>query len=534
MLIAEPNFQVGAETYAPKCTTILAQETECSARRLAELASDTKFRLRHSVENTYCVGLNLIEAKKLLGHGKFVSWLKTELNIDRKTAERFINVANMFQGKCDIMSHLEIAELDIAPTTLYEIAAPSTPTEAREEVLSRALQGEKITVSDAKKIIYQHKILGSEIPNLDDRTCRDKGGRRTTVSIAPTSVQSELEIGGEFHHLEERFCGGVTVRISSQSPIRQGEFGVVHDGPNPDLRFVTLSDGSKELIRTEYLEFNFPHESVHTPKTFTLAECRAEIARAVEEALIGRKTELEEAVSQEWEERLSASRQLVNSLKEEKIRLQQQVDELQALRKMESENQKLSDRIHDLEQALLNSTAQEWGQTFNKAAEKALNRDVKAALDKLEPDLHLRLLAESPPPDEKLPEVLNLVERAISQIMPKAIREYKEAIETASYWQQFEPIAQKWISLKTVIWAELSQPEKSKIRQLKESCPTSAFKIGDRVIYRGSCYDAQSGCVGFVTGTVFNDFKIRWERDDSTEFESRHSADELELIKQAA
>ena len=51
---------------------------------------------------------------------------------------------------------------DFAPSALYLLSAPSTPDEARQEAISRPEAGERISYSEAKKIVTAH-----EHPELD-------------------------------------------------------------------------------------------------------------------------------------------------------------------------------------------------------------------------------------------------------------------------------------------------------------------------------------------------------------------------------
>jgi hypothetical protein len=82
------------------------------------------------------IGQRLIEVKEKLGHGNFIPWLESEFDWGRSTAHKFMSVAE----KCPQYGHF-----DFAPTALYLLASPSTPEPAREEALSLAESGEKIT-----------------------------------------------------------------------------------------------------------------------------------------------------------------------------------------------------------------------------------------------------------------------------------------------------------------------------------------------------------------------------------------------------
>lgn len=81
-----------------------------------------------------------------MGHGYFGEWLKAEFDWTERTARRFMAVADSFKSD-------KLSDLDIAPSALYLLSAPSTPEEVREEALDRAEAGEPITHAIAKEIV---------------------------------------------------------------------------------------------------------------------------------------------------------------------------------------------------------------------------------------------------------------------------------------------------------------------------------------------------------------------------------------------
>ena len=112
---------------------------------------EIKVLMKRTAQDIIEVGQKLIQVKERLGHGNFGTWLATEFNWDERTARRFMNVAESFSDKSDIMS-----EVYFAPTALYELSSPSTPEAARSEALTRAKAGESITPKTAKAIRQKH------------------------------------------------------------------------------------------------------------------------------------------------------------------------------------------------------------------------------------------------------------------------------------------------------------------------------------------------------------------------------------------
>ena len=112
--------------------------------------NEIKALMRRNAKDIIDIGQKLIEVKQHLEHGSFRNWLKFEFNWSLSTATRFVQVAQQF--KCVKLTHL-----NLTASTLYLIAAPSTPEQVRKEVLERASNGENIGYTKVKAIICQHR-----------------------------------------------------------------------------------------------------------------------------------------------------------------------------------------------------------------------------------------------------------------------------------------------------------------------------------------------------------------------------------------
>lgn len=90
------------------------------------------------------IGRKLTAVKTLLGHGRFLAWLRAEFNWSVDTAERLMKVAERFP---EIPHRAEIGQ-----SALYVLTGKGVPEEARREALARAGAGEAITKSVAREI----------------------------------------------------------------------------------------------------------------------------------------------------------------------------------------------------------------------------------------------------------------------------------------------------------------------------------------------------------------------------------------------
>ena len=93
---------------------------------------------RRTAEDIIEIGKDLIAVKERLPHGQFLPWIDTEFGMSNDTARRFMNVTEVYADKFGSVRNLP-------PTALYELAAPKTPVEVREEVERMIEAGEIVT-----------------------------------------------------------------------------------------------------------------------------------------------------------------------------------------------------------------------------------------------------------------------------------------------------------------------------------------------------------------------------------------------------
>lgn len=125
----------------------LSEEHREAVRRSA-LA--IKPRLKRAAEDIFVIGRELGFVKKKIGHGSYTEWLDIEFGLSDRMAQRFMNVA-------DRLGTRETLLVGLSPTTLYQLAAPSTPDEAIEEVQERMETGERISVAYVQTVIKRAK-----------------------------------------------------------------------------------------------------------------------------------------------------------------------------------------------------------------------------------------------------------------------------------------------------------------------------------------------------------------------------------------
>jgi hypothetical protein len=151
-------------------------------------------RVRRTRQDVIEIGERLIEVKERLGHGNFGKWLRAEFDWADRTAQSFMCVAEAFKSAI-------IADLDITPTALQGLAAPSVPDEARSEAIRRARDGEHIGSKKAKEITGKYSPAPAPKPaprpGLFDEEEEDEQQRRVESRQPDPSPGPEEEETGE-------------------------------------------------------------------------------------------------------------------------------------------------------------------------------------------------------------------------------------------------------------------------------------------------------------------------------------------------
>ena len=155
--------------------------------------------MRRTARDIWEVGKKLTEVRSHLEHGQFEGWLRAEFGWSRRTAYNFINVYEAFSDSKNF------AQLDIATSALYKLAAPSTPQSIRQEFLNKAEQGKKIThkqISQALKTVKKSQVidppqtsspLKPEIPQVIEQP-RAKLDAESEKSLYPIRTHTQVEI----------------------------------------------------------------------------------------------------------------------------------------------------------------------------------------------------------------------------------------------------------------------------------------------------------------------------------------------------
>ncbi|HEY9799455.1 MAG TPA: hypothetical protein V6D25_03785 [Leptolyngbyaceae cyanobacterium] len=357
-----------------------------------------------------------------------------------------------------------------------------------------------------------------------------------------------------------------------------GESGTIEaDPPNPTQQIVTFADGERELINNADLDISTsPLERTYPPEySEAIAQLKQqhqqELERLEQELRIGLQSEATAKATEQVQEQIQSLQQLFQQQKEQNIELQRKLDEMEALRQLEYENQQLKQRLVELEKAVQQRPAQEWGNTLSKQAAKALNKEVVRSLENT---IDLRLLsalrsAQSlavEPPKENAQECLRLMGIALGnlasamnnaqalqaaavllgseptpqaiayraeqlQLLPQAVSDIRAVLSKAGCnWQDYLTVAQEYEVIKQDYWTELTPQEIELIIALEKSTLPKTIEVGSIVAYADP-YCALYAARGEVIEDLGDEVWVAWEHwKDHPKKTDRYFKDELRLL----
>ena len=127
----------------------LPNEHRDAVRRSARII---KPLLKRTAEDIFIIGGELRAVKDMLPHGSYTEWLEVEFGLSERMAQHFVNVRERLGPKSEKFSVLP-------PSTLYLLAAPSTPDQAISIVEERIDAGDRVSVAHVQRTIAEQKKL---------------------------------------------------------------------------------------------------------------------------------------------------------------------------------------------------------------------------------------------------------------------------------------------------------------------------------------------------------------------------------------
>jgi hypothetical protein len=164
------------------------------------------------LEDVIEIGRRLAACRVIVGHGDWLAWVDRELGWSDRTVERFISVFDLSsQSKFDNLSNLEIPL-----SGFYLLAAPSTPPEAVDQIVSSAKAGNRPTHDDIRQTIARAKDgttrleesksrRSSPVPGVAAAPHAERGN--DLYETPPAAVRALLEVEKLTGTIWEPACG---------------------------------------------------------------------------------------------------------------------------------------------------------------------------------------------------------------------------------------------------------------------------------------------------------------------------------------
>ncbi|WP_406854381.1 DUF3102 domain-containing protein [Alsobacter sp. KACC 23698] len=126
-------------------------------KEIALVAKRAADSVRAKIKNsTLEIGRELCAVKETLPHGQFGRWIELEFGMTMRSAQNYMSAFTQFGDKHEILAHLPI-------TTVYLLAAPSTPAAVREKVIEETEAGARLTAKGVAKLIREAKDEDGEV-----------------------------------------------------------------------------------------------------------------------------------------------------------------------------------------------------------------------------------------------------------------------------------------------------------------------------------------------------------------------------------
>ena len=158
---------------------------------LAENAEEIRRLGKRVVDDVIEIGRRLTEMKDICGHGRWLPWLHREFGWTDRQARNFMRVYDLSRKSENF------SDLKIPVSTLYLLAAPSTPPEAVDEVIECAKTGERQAHAEIKGTIDKIKRGKATAAFKPQRG----SSKKRTNTEGPTALDQETLIAEEWNKM---------------------------------------------------------------------------------------------------------------------------------------------------------------------------------------------------------------------------------------------------------------------------------------------------------------------------------------------
>jgi hypothetical protein len=259
----------------------------------------------------------------------------------------------------------------------------------------------------------------------------EKGEKKKSNNISPLPPSDTSQVG-QLPAIE--LAPGMRVVVTGDDMGWNGHSGIIMSKREGDFWVLldhTVAQGMevKHLLKPHQIqaEVQQPVIKPASKETFTTEQVEQKIAEALTqrerekaEEEQGRFVEIRDAALQAAKRELLAAEQHAQAMTQAKQELIEQLaakeNELQSVRALQTKNQQLSQRVAELEKALENASANNWGNTFSQQAAKVVNSDLEKTISPLMSEV------------DRLTAVLSQREQELSQVQALNRKQQEESI----------------------------------------------------------------------------------------------------------
>jgi hypothetical protein len=164
------------------------------AQKLKGIVDTLRNKFQRSSDEVIGTGRLLLEAKKALGHGRYLQWLDDEVGLPRSTAARLTRTASLFRGVTpNALGRIEV-------TAMYLLSCDRCPQHLREWILEQAEDGDNFTARAIRELMSDRPAKSDDKPvKLSPSANRGPSPEELQTereSLAWRSLRSVLESGG--------------------------------------------------------------------------------------------------------------------------------------------------------------------------------------------------------------------------------------------------------------------------------------------------------------------------------------------------
>lgn len=176
---------------------VSATQYQSTPPTLPQLEKEIKIYLGKTAQNIIEVGKRLTQAKSLVQHGEWRSWLENNFTLDERTAQRFMQISERFSGKS--------VDVDVfKPSQLTEMLALPDAEETRSFIEQKAAEGTPVSdmsIKTLRKELKKWKAKKSDITkekNVEEKIETQKQPTPDENNAVQTDTQPENVISDDY------------------------------------------------------------------------------------------------------------------------------------------------------------------------------------------------------------------------------------------------------------------------------------------------------------------------------------------------